>query len=66
MCDILGIVEKDYFGLQYVDKTVDCNVWINKRLQLKKQLKKTKPPYKLLFLVKFFTDIELLLQPSTM
>jgi len=65
MCDILGIVEKDYFGLQYVDRLVNCNVWINKRLRLKRQLK-NKPPYNLLFVVKFYTDVELLIQPSTM
>lgn len=65
MCEILGIVERDYFGLQYVDSNINCNVWINKRLRLKKQIK-AKPPYSLLFVVKFFTDVELLLQPSTM
>ena len=69
MCDILGIVEKDYFSLQYVDKSSGCNIWLNKRLEVRDQYKK-KPssgrPYTLKFAVKFYTDPELLQQPTTM
>lgn len=65
MCDILGIVEKDYFGLQFVDKHSNCDIWINKRIQVRKQIK-TNPPYELKFAVKYFTDPELLLQNTTM
>ena len=65
MCDLMGIVEKDYFGLQYMDRKSSCSIWINNRLQVRNQLK-TKPPYRLKFSVKYYTDPELLLQPSTM
>jgi len=65
MCDLMGIVEKDYFGLQFLDRKSGCNIWINNRLQVRNQLK-TKPPYWLKFTVKYYTDPELLLQPSTM
>ena len=61
----MGIVEKDYFGLQFVDKASDCKIWINNRLQVRNQVK-TKPPYQLNFTVKYYTDPEMLLQPSTM
>ena len=64
MCDILGIVEKDYFGLQFVDKHSKCNIWINRRLQVRKQVK-IKPPYELKFAVKYFTDPDLILQHTT-
>lgn len=66
MCDILGIVEKDYFSLQYVDKSSGCNIWLNKRLQVKQQIGGSRPPYQLKFAVRFYTDAELLLQPTTM
>ena len=67
MCDILGIVEKDYFSLQYVYKSSGCDVWLNKRLEVRDQYKKRSGrPYTLKFAVKFYTDPELLHQPTTM
>ena len=66
MCDILGIVERDYFSLQYVDKSSGCSIWLNKRLQVREQLDTSGPPYQLKFAVRFYTDTELLLQPNTM
>lgn len=65
ICDVLGIVEKDYFGLLYQDRTSCCNIWINTRLRVKNQVK-SRPPYRLKFAVKYFVDPELILQTSTM
>ena len=64
MCSILGIVEREYFGLQFSDKTSGCRIWINNRLKMKTQVKH-RPPYDLFFAVKYYTDPELLLQPAT-
>lgn len=66
MCDILGIVEKDYFSLQYVERSSGYNIWLNKRLKVREQYKGSGPQYNLKFAVRFYTDAELLLQPTTM
>ena len=65
MCEVLGIVEVDYFGLKYADRLAGCEAWVNTRLNLRRQLKRTNQPYRLAFRVKFFTDSILLQQPST-
>ena len=65
MCEVLGIVETDYFGLKFSDRLAGCEAWINNRVNLKHQLKCSRRPYRLGFRVKFFTDIHLLQQPST-
>ena len=66
MCDRLGIVESDYFGLQYLDRSSGCNIWLNKRHQVRHQCGKPGSPYQLKFAIRFYTDPELLLQPTTM
>ncbi len=65
ICDTLGIIEKDYFGLLYQDFTSGCSIWINTRLMVKGQLK-TRPPYRLMLAVKYFVEPEILLQTSTL
>lgn len=65
MCEVLGIVEVDYFGLKYADREAGCEAWVNTRLNLRRQLKRSNQPYRLAFRVKFFTDPILLQQPST-
>lgn len=65
ICGLLGIVEKDYFGLQFQDDSSGYKIWINKRLRVCKQIK-TPPPYVLYFCVKYYTQPQYLLQPSTM
>ena len=65
MCDVLGIVEVDYFGLKFTDCLAGCEGWVNTRINLKRQLKRCDQPYRLGFRVKYFTDIHLLQQPST-
>ncbi len=65
MCDILGIVEKDYFGLLYQDRTSGCSLWMNNRLRVNSQLK-SRPPYRLRLGVKYFVEPEILLQTSSM
>lgn len=65
MCGTLGIVEKDYFGLQFTDASSGCGIWVNNRLQLRNQIK-AKPPYELLFKVKYYTDPPLIQQQATL
>ena len=65
MCEVLGIVEIDYFGLKYADRLAGCEAWINTRSNLRRQLKHCRTPYRLGFRVKFFTEPNLLQQPST-
>ena len=66
MCEVLGIVEVDYFGLKFSDCLAGCEAWVNTRSNLKRQLKKcSHQPYRLGFRVKFFTDANLLQQPSS-
>ena len=52
VCDILGVVETDYFGLCYKDKY--GLMWLNKRVLLRHQLKEHRPPYLLDMRVKFY------------
>ena len=63
MCDILGVVETDYFGLCYKDKF--GLMWLNKRVLLKSQLKDHRPPYLLDMRVKFYVPPDSLQQTAT-
>lgn len=64
MCDILGVVETDYFGLCYKDKF--GLMWLNKRVLLKSQLKDhSRPPYLLDMRVKFYVPPDSLQQTAT-
>ena len=65
MCEVLGIVEIDYFGLKFADRVAGCEAWINTRSNLRRQLKRCRLPYRLGFRVKYFTEPNLLQQPST-
>lgn len=65
ICGILGIVEKDYFGLKFVDQASGYRIWVNRRLRMTTQLK-SRPPHTLYFCVKFYTQPQYLLQASTM
>lgn len=65
ICGILGIVEKDYFGLRFLDQSSGYRIWVNKRLRMSTQIK-SKPPHTLHFSVKFYTQPQYLLQASTM
>ncbi|CAH1270221.1 E3 ubiquitin-protein ligase MYLIP-like [Branchiostoma lanceolatum] len=66
VCKKLGIVEVDYFGLQYSGgKGTDSRpLWLNTRNRLSRQLDGP-PPYRLRFRVKFFVPPHLLLQEAT-
>ena len=63
MCDILGVVETDYFGLCYKDKY--GLMWLNKRVLLKRQLKDHRPPYLFDMRVKFYVPPDNLQQQAT-
>ena len=63
MCDILGVVETDYFGLCYKDKF--GLMWLNKRVLLQRQLKDRRPPYLLDMRVKFYVPPDCLQQKAT-
>ncbi|RWS10342.1 E3 ubiquitin-protein ligase MYLIP-A-like protein [Dinothrombium tinctorium] len=63
VCQMLGIVEVDYFGLQYIGNH-DEQLWLNMRNPIRQQLTGP-PPYRLQLRVKFFVPPHLLLQEST-
>lgn len=62
MCDKLGIVEKDYFGLQYSNRSNEAH-WLNMRNKVFRQVNKNEPH--LLFRVKFYVQPHQLLQESS-
>lgn len=62
MCDKLGIIEYDYFGLQYFNRNNEEH-WLNMRNKVIKQVNKNEPH--LLFRVKFFVPPHQLLQESS-
>ncbi len=64
VCEQLGIVEVDYFGLKYYDNKKNEAVWVNLRNQLSDELPGP-PPYRLRLCVKFFTQPENILQEPT-
>ena len=63
VCDILGVVETDYFGLCYKDKY--GLMWLNKRVLLRRQLKDHRLPYLLDMRVKFYVPPDSLQQKAT-
>jgi len=62
MCDRLGIIETDYFGLQYFKRNSEAH-WLNMRNKVIKQVNKSEPH--LLFCVKFYVQPHQLLQESS-
>ncbi|CAL1290618.1 unnamed protein product [Larinioides sclopetarius] len=63
VCEVLGIIESDYMGLQYVGPHGD-NLWLNLRNQIRRQLPGP-PPYRLQLRMKFFVPPHLILQDIT-
>lgn len=63
VCQQLGIVEVDYFGLQYAGAKGE-QLWINVRNRISRQLCGT-APYRLRLRVKFFVEPQYLLQETT-
>ncbi|XP_067118975.1 protein 4.1-like isoform X2 [Centruroides vittatus] len=51
ICDHLNLLEKDYFGLSYID-TDNCRSWLNNEKRISKQVKST--PWVFQFEVKFY------------
>ncbi|XP_068693882.1 FERM domain-containing protein 3-like [Montipora foliosa] len=60
VCRTLDLLEKDYFGLRYVDDAKQRH-WLDLNKSVIKQMKSLKPPYKLFFRVKFYS-----VDPSTL
>lgn len=60
---MLGIIEVDYFGLQYAGNHGDL-LWLNMRNPIKQQLTGA-APYRFQLRVKFFVPPHLLLQETT-
>ena len=60
---MLGIIEVDYFGLQYAGQHSEM-LWLNMRNPIKQQLTGTSP-YRFQLRVKFFVPPHLLLQDVT-
>lgn len=63
VCHKLGILEQDYFGLQYRGAKGEL-LWLNLRNRLDRQLFGT-PPFRLQLRVKFFVEPHNLLQQTT-
>ncbi|GAB1606786.1 E3 ubiquitin-protein ligase MYLIP-like [Argonauta hians] len=63
VCQQLGILEADYFGLQYLGNKGE-QLWVNMRNRISQQLNR-QPPYRLLLKVKFFVPPHSLLQNTT-
>ena len=65
VCQMLGIIEVDYFGLQYLGHRGEM-LWINMRNQIKQQMTgANNPPFRFQLKVKFFVPPHLLLQEET-
>ncbi|KAK3581172.1 hypothetical protein CHS0354_024705 [Potamilus streckersoni] len=63
VCQQLGIVEEDYFGLQYKGGKGE-NLWLNLRNRIDRQMIGM-PPFRLQLRVKFFVRPHYILQEST-
>lgn len=63
VCDLIGTVEKDYFGLQVCSAKRDP-FWMNLRNRVVGQIS-GQPPYRLRLRVKYYIQPHLLLQEST-
>ncbi|CAG2175633.1 unnamed protein product [Oppiella nova] len=64
VCQMLGIIEVDYFGLQYMGQRGEM-LWINMRNQIKQQMTGANTPLRFQLKVKFFVPPHLLLQEVT-
>ncbi|XP_020903124.1 FERM domain-containing protein 5 [Exaiptasia diaphana] len=53
VCKSLDLLEKDYFGLRFVDDSKQRH-WLDLNKNILKQMKSLKPPFKLFFRVKFY------------
>ncbi|XP_031557619.1 FERM domain-containing protein 5-like [Actinia tenebrosa] len=53
VCKSLDLLEKDYFGLRFVDDSKQRH-WLDLGKSVLKQMKSLKPPFKLFFRVKFY------------
>ncbi|XP_006813272.1 E3 ubiquitin-protein ligase MYLIP-like, partial [Saccoglossus kowalevskii] len=63
VCEEIGLLEKDYFGLRYSGRKGE-KLWMNLRNPLKLQLR-GRQPYRLCLQVKYFVHPQELQQPST-
>lgn len=63
VCKRLGIIEVDYFGLQFSGPKGET-LWLNTRNRIRRQIPGA-PPYRLQFRVKFFVQPQYLLQDTT-
>ena len=63
VCEQFGIIETDYFGLQYTGSKGE-QLWLNMRNRISHQLPGT-APYRLSLRVKFFVQPHFLLQETT-
>lgn len=63
VCEQLGIIEKDYFGLIYKASRGEY-LWLNLRNRIDRQML-GQPPYRLFLRVKFFVPPHDLLFPET-
>ncbi|XP_042187959.1 E3 ubiquitin-protein ligase MYLIP [Callorhinchus milii] len=63
VCQRLGIIEEDYFGLQYSANKGET-LWLNLRNRISQQIDGL-PPYRFKLRVKFFVEPHLLLQEQT-
>lgn len=63
VCEQLGIIEEDYFGIQYIGSKGE-HLWLNMRNRIEQQLCGS-PPYRLQLRVKFYVQPHLILQEST-
>lgn len=53
VCKALDLMEKDYFGLRYVDNTKQRH-WLDTKKEISKQLKDIRQPFMFFFRVKFY------------
>ena len=63
VCRRLGIIEVDYFGLQFSSSKGDV-LWLNTRNRISRQISGGLP-YRFQFRVKFFVQPQFLLQDTT-
>ncbi|XP_075441772.1 E3 ubiquitin-protein ligase MYLIP [Ascaphus truei] len=63
VCRRLGIIEVDYFGLQFSGNKGE-NLWLNLRNRISQQMDGL-PPYRMKLKVKFFVEPHLILQEQT-
>ncbi|KAI0217611.1 E3 ubiquitin-protein ligase MYLIP [Lamellibrachia satsuma] len=63
VCQQLGIIELDYFGLQYTGEKGE-QLWLNLRNDITRQLIRS-PPYRFRLRVKFFVEPHYILQETT-